>query len=134
MNNVQTNLMSVAPAPSTTAKANAAEAVRPADRTGAAADRGAKSPSFDRALAKLKTLKRNLAEATETMEKDPLVASFAASQQAKPTDSGGSTAKTVEIVENAEEGASVKAVADKGVPSEASSLIRLAVFGATRVM
>ena len=128
MNNVQTNLMSVAPAPSTTAKANAAEAVRPADRTGAATDRGAKSPSFDRALAKLKTLKRNLAEATETMEKDPLVASFAASQQAKPTDSGGSTAKTVEIVENAEEGASVKAVADKGVPSEASSLIRLAVF------
>ena len=125
MNNVQTNIMSVAPAPSTTVKANAAESVRPAGRAGAAADRGAKNPSFDRALAKLKTLKQNLAEATEALEKNSLAASLAASQQMKRTEVGDSMAKAVEIAEPVESGSLARAVADTGMPLEAPALMTL---------
>ena len=57
MNNVQTNIMSAAPAPSTTMKANVADAVRPVNQAGATADRVPKKPSFDRTLAKLKDSK-----------------------------------------------------------------------------
>ena len=67
MNDVQVNLMNVAPAPNTTMKANAVEAVRPASQAGTTADRGAKNPSFDRTLAKLKTLKQSLAETVEAV-------------------------------------------------------------------
>ena len=125
MNNVQTNIMSAAPAPSTTMKANAAESVRPAGRAGAAADRGAKNPSFDRALAKLKTLKQNLAEATEALEKNSLAASLAASQQMKRTEAGDSMAKAVEIAEPVESGSLARAVADTGMPLEAPALMTL---------
>ncbi len=125
MNNVQTNIMSTAPAPSTTMKANAAESVRPAGRAGATADRGAKNPSFDRALAKLKTLKQNLAEATEALGKDSLAASLAASQQMKRTEAGDSMAKAVEIAEPVESGSLARAVADTGMPLEAPALMTL---------
>ena len=125
MNNVQTNIMSAAPAPSTTMKANAAESVRPAGRAGAAADRGAKNPSFDRALAKLKTLKQNLAEATEALEKNSLAASLAASQQMKRTEAGDSMAKAVEIAEPVESGSLARAVADTGMPLEAPASMTL---------
>lgn len=125
MNNVQTNIMSAAPAPSTTMKANAAESVRPAGRAGATADRGAKNPSFDRALAKLKTLKQNLAEATEALGKDSLAASLAASQQMKRTEAGDSMAKAVEIAEPVESGSLARAVADTGMPLEAPALMTL---------
>ncbi len=125
MNNVQTNIMSAAPAPSTTMKANAAESVRSAGRAGAAADRGAKNPSFDRALAKLKTLKQNLAEATETLGKDSLAASLAASQQMKRTEAGDSMAKAVEIAEPVESGSLARAVADTGMPLEDPALMTL---------
>ena len=125
MNNVQTNIMSAAPAPSTTMKANAAESVRPAGRAGATADRGAKNPSFDRALAKLKTLKQNLAEATEVLEKNSLAASLAASQQMKRTEAGDSMAKAVEIAEPVESGSLTRAVADTGMPVEAPALMTL---------
>ena len=125
MNNVQTNIMSAAPAPSTTMKANAAESVRPAGRAGAAADRGAKNPSFDRALAKLKPLKQNLAEATEALEKNSLAASLAASQQMKRTEAGDSMAKAVEIAEPVESGSLARAVADTGMPLEAPALMTL---------
>lgn len=125
MNNVQTNIMSAAPAPSTTMKANAAESVRPAGQAGATADRGAKNPSFDRALAKLKTLKQNLAEATETLEKNSLAASLAASQQMKRTETGDSMAKAVEIAEPVESGSLARAVADTGMPVEAPALMTL---------
>ena len=81
MNNVQTNIMSVAPAPNTATKANAVDAVRPVNQAGATADRVPKKPSFDRTLAKLKDSKQDVAEAPETMTKDPLMASIAASQQ-----------------------------------------------------
>ena len=125
MNNVQTNIMSAAPAPSTTMKANAAESVRQAGRAGATADRGAKNPSFDRALAKLKTLKQNLAEATEALGKDSLAASLAASQQMKRTEAGDSMAKAVEIAEPVESGALARAVADTGMPLEDPALMTL---------
>ena len=125
MNNVQTNIMSAAPAPSTTMKANAVESVRPAGRAGAAADRGAKNPSFDRALAKLKTLKQNLAEATEALEKNSLAASLAASQQMKRTEAGDSMAKVVETAEPVESGSLARAVADTGMPLEAPALMTL---------
>ena len=125
MNNVQTNIMSAAPAPSTTMKANAVESVRPAGRAGAAADRGAKNPSFDRALAKLKTLKQNLAEATEALGKDSLAASLAASQQMKRTEAGDSMAKVVETAEPVESGSLARAVADTGMPLEAPALMTL---------
>lgn len=135
MNNVQTNLMNVAPAPSTAAKTNAAEAVRPASQTGAAADRGAKNPSFDRTLAKLKPSKQDVAEMAEAAGKDSLTASLAASQQAqtRQTDSndGDSTAKAVETVQpvekNAAESAAVKAVVanDRAVQTEVFTLTAL---------
>ena len=125
MNNVQTNIMSAAPVPSTTMKANAAESVRPAGQAGATADRGAKNPSFDRALAKLKTLKQNLAEATEALGKDSLAASLAASQQMKRTEAGDSMAKAVEIAEPVESGSLARAVADTGMPLEAPALMTL---------
>ena len=110
MNDVQVNLMNVAPAPNTTMKANAVEAVRPASQAGTTADRGAKNPSFDRTLAKLKTLKQSLAEAVEVMEKDPLAASLAASQQTKQADlsTGNPAAEAVETVEAVEGDAAVK--------------------------
>ena len=82
MNNVQTNLMSIAPAPSTQAKANAADAVRPVKQAGAAAERGAKNPSFDKALAKLKSMKQGTAGKADVAGNDSLAASLAASQQA----------------------------------------------------
>ena len=127
MNDVQVNLMNVAPAPNTTMKANAVEAVRPASQAGTTADRGAKNPSFDRTLAKLKTLKQSLAEAVEGMEKDPLAASLAASQQTKQADlSTGNSAEAVETVE-AVKNASVKNVAAVGeaAQSETSVLVVL---------
>ena len=110
MNDVQVNLMNVAPAPNTTMKANAVEAVRPASQAGTTADRGAKNPSFDKTLAKLKTLKQSLAEAVEGMEKDPLAASLAASQQTKQADlsTGNPAAEAVETVEAVEGDAAVK--------------------------
>ena len=110
MNDVQVNLMNVAPAPNTTMKANAVEAVRPASQAGTTADRGAKNPSFDKTLAKLKTLKQSLAEAVEVMEKDPLAASLAASQQTKQADlsTGNPAAEAVETVEAVEGDAAVK--------------------------
>ena len=82
MNNVQTNLMSIAPAPSTQAKANADDAVRPVKQAGAAAERGAKNPSFDKALAKLKSMKQGTAGKADVAGNDSLAASLAASQQA----------------------------------------------------
>ena len=127
MNDVQVNLMNVAPAPNTTMKTNAVEAVRPASQAGTTADRGAKNPSFDRTLAKLKTLKQSLAEAVEGMEKDPLAASLAASQQTKQADlSTGNLAEAVETVE-AVKNASVKNVAAVGeaAQSETSVLVVL---------
>ena len=127
MNDVQVNLMNVAPAPNTTVKTNAVEAVRPASQAGTTADRGAKNPSFDRTLAKLKTLKQSLAEAVEVVGKDPLAASLAASQQTKQADlSTGNSAETVETVE-AVKNASVKNVAAVGevAQSETSVLVVL---------
>ena len=110
MNDVQVNLMNVAPAPNKTMKTNAVEAVRPASQAGTTADRGAKNPSFDKTLAKLKTLKQSLAEAVEGMEKDPLAASLAASQQTKQADlsTGNPAAEAVETVEAVEGDAAVK--------------------------
>ena len=110
MNDVQVNLMNVAPAPNATMKANAVEAVRPASQAGTTADRGAKNPSFDKTLAKLKTLKQSLAEAVEVVGKDPLAASLAASQQTKQADlsTGNPAAEAVETVEAVEEDAAVK--------------------------
>lgn len=127
MNDVQVNLMNVAPAPNTTVKTNAVEAVRPASQAGTTADRGAKNPSFDRTLAKLKTLKQSLAEAVEVVGKDPLAASLAASQQTKQADlSTGNSAEAVETVE-AVKNASVKNVAAVGeaAQSETSVLVVL---------
>ena len=127
MNDVQVNLMNVAPAPNTTVKTNAVEAVRPASQAGTTADRGAKNPSFDRTLAKLKTLKQSLAEAVEAVGKDPLAASLAASQQTKQADlSTGNSAEAVETVE-AVKNASVKNVAAVGevAQSETSVLVVL---------
>ena len=116
MNDVQVNLMNVAPAPNKTMKTNAVEAVRPASQAGTTADRGAKNPSFDRTLAKLKTLKQSLAEAVEVMEKDPLAASLAASQQTKQADlsTGNPAAEAVETVEAVEGDAAVKNFAAVG--------------------
>ena len=116
MNDVQVNLMNVAPAPNTTMKANAVEAVRPASQAGTTADRGAKNPSFDKTLAKLKTLKQSLAEAVEGMEKDPWAASLAASQQTKQADlsTGNPAAEAVETVEAVEGDAAVKNFAAVG--------------------
>ena len=129
MNDVQVNLMNVAPAPNTTMKANAVEAVRPASQAGTTADRGAKNPSFDRTLAKLKTLKQSLAEAVEVVGKDPLAASLAASQQTKQADlsTGNPAAEAVETVEAVEGDAAVKNVAAVGeaAQSETSVLVVL---------
>ena len=116
MNNVQTNIMSAAPAPSTTMKANAADAVRPVNQAGATADRVPKKPSFDRTLAKLKDSKQDVAEAPETMAKDPLMASIAASQQ-KQTESAAS-AGSKEIPETG------KTVAEASVPGEALEAVQ----------
>ena len=131
MNDVQVNLMNVAPAPNMTMKTNAVEAVRPASQAGTTADRGAKNPSFDRTLAKLKTLKQSLAETVEAMEKDSLVASLAASQQTKQAglSTGNPAAETVETVEVVEGNASVKNVAAVGevTQSEVSDLAALPV-------
>ena len=131
MNDVQVNLMNVAPAPNTTMKANAVEAVRPASQAGTTADRGAKNPSFDRTLAKLKTLKQSLAETVEAVEKDPLAASLAASQQTKQADlsTGNPAAEAVETVEAVVGNASVKNVAAVGevTQPEASVLAALPV-------
>ena len=116
MNNVQTNIMSAAPAPSTTMKANAADAVRPVNQAGAIADRVPKKPSFDRTLAKLKDSKQDVAEAPETMAKDPLMASIAASQQ-KQTESAASAGSK----ETPETG---KTAAEAGVPGEALEAVQ----------
>lgn len=116
MNNVQTNIMSAAPAPSTTMKANAADAVRPVNQAGATADRVPKKPSFDRTLAKLKDSKQDVAEAPETMAKDPLMASIAASQQ-KQTESAASAGSK----ETPETG---KTAAEAGVPGEALEAVQ----------
>ena len=117
MNNVQTNIMSVAPAPNTAAKANVADAVRPVNQAGATADRVPKKPSFDRTLAKLKNLKQDVAEAPETMAKDPLMASIAASQQ-KQTESAAS-AGSKEIPETG------KTAAEARVPGEALEVMQV---------
>ena len=116
MNNVQTNIMSAAPAPSTTMKANAADAVRPVNQAGATADRVPKKPSFDRTLAKFKDSKQDVAEAPETMAKDPLMASIAASQQ-KQTESAASASSK----ETPETG---KTAAEAGVPGEALEAVQ----------
>ena len=116
MNNVQTNIMSVAPAPNTAAKANVADAVRPVNQAGATADRVPKKPSFDRTLAKLKNLKQDVAEAPETMAKDPLMASIAASQQ-KQTESAAS-AGSKEIPETG------KTAAEARVPGEVPEVVQ----------
>ena len=117
MNNVQTNIMSAAPAPSTTMKANAADAVRPVNQAGATADRVPKKPSFDRTLAKLKDSKQDVAEAPETMAKNPLMASIAASQQ-KQTESAASASSK----ETPEE--TGKTAAEAGVPGEALEAVQ----------
>ena len=129
MNDVQVNLMNVAPAPNTTMKANAVEAVRPASQAGTTADRGAKNPSFDRTLAKLKTLKQSLAEAVEVMEKDPLAASLAASQQTKQADlsTGNPAAEAVETVEAVEGDAAVKNFAAVGEATQPEASILAAL-------
>lgn len=111
MNNVQTNIMSVAPAPNTAAKANVADAVRPVNQAGATADRVPKKPSFDRTLAKLKNLKQDVAEAPETMAKDPLTASIAAPQQKQAEQAASAGSK--ETPETA------KTAAEARVPGEA---------------
>ena len=116
MNNVQTNIMSAAPAPSTTMKANAADAVRPVNQAGATANRVPKKPSFDRTLAKLKDSKQDVAEAPETMAKNPLMASIAASQQ-KQTESAASAGSK----ETPETG---KTAAEAGVPGEALEAVQ----------
>ena len=116
MNNVQTNIMSAAPAPSTTMKANAADAVRPVNQAGATADRVPKKPSFDRTLAKLKDSKQDVAEAPETMAKNPLMASIAASQQ-KQTESAASAGSK----ETPETG---KTAAEASVPGEALEAVQ----------
>ena len=129
MNDVQVNLMNVAPAPNTTMKANAVEAVRPASQAGTTADRGAKNPSFDKTLAKLKTLKQSLAEAVEGMEKDPLAASLAASQQTKQADlsTGNPAAEAVETVEAVEGDAAVKNFAAVGEATQPEAAILAAL-------
>lgn len=116
MNNVQTNIMNIAPAPSTAMKANAVEAVRPVKQAGATADRGAKKPSFDKTLAKLKASKQDAAETPEVMAKDPLAATLAASQQ-KQTDKAASVGSK----EASETG---KAVAEAGARGEALEAVQ----------
>ena len=129
MNNVQVNLMNVAPAPNTTMKTNAVEAVRPASQAGTTADRGAKNPSFDRTLAKLKTLKQSLAGTVEAAEKDPLAASLAASQQTKQADlsTGNPAAEAVETVEAVEGDAAVKNFAAVGEATQPEASILAAL-------
>ena len=117
MNKVQTNIMSVTPAPNTATKANAADAVRPMNQAGATADRVPKKPSFDRTLAKLKDSKQDVAEAPETMAKDPLMASIAASQQ-KQTESAASAGSK----ETPETG---KTAAEASVPGEALEVVQV---------
>ena len=117
MNKVQTNIMSMTPAPNTATKANAADAVRPMNQAGATADRVPKKPSFDRTLAKLKNSKQDVAEAPETMAKDPLMASIAASQQ-KQTESAAS-AGSKEIPETG------KTAAEARVPGEALEVVQV---------
>ena len=116
MNNVQTNIMSVAPAPNTATKANAVDAVRPVNQAGATADRVPKKPSFDRTLAKLKDSKQDVAEALETMAKDPLMASIAASQQ-KQTEQAASAGSK----ETPETG---KTAAEASVPGEVPEAVQ----------
>lgn len=81
MNSVQTNIMNAAPSPNPAPKANAAEAVRPVAKAGRTIDRGTRDASFDKTLARLKSMKQETAEATMREEADPLAASLAASQQ-----------------------------------------------------
>ena len=111
MNNVQTNLMSIAPAPSTQAKANAADAVRPVKQAGAAAERGAKNPSFDKALAKLKSMKQGTAGKADVAGNDSLAASLAASQQAASDktapEADEASAKAEKAVQTVEKSAAV---------------------------
>ena len=116
MNNVQTNIMSVAPAPNTATKANAVDAVRPVNQAGATADRVPKKPSFDRTLAKLKDSKQDVAEAPETMAKDPLMVSIAASQQ-KQTEQAASAGSK----ETPETG---KTAAEASVPGEVPEVVQ----------
>ena len=116
MNNVQTNIMSVAPAPNTATKANAIDAVRPVNQAGATADRVPKKPSFDRTLAKLKDSKQDVAETPETMAKDPLMASIAASQQ-KQTEQAASAGSK----ETPETG---KTAAEASVPGEVPEAVQ----------
>lgn len=94
MNNVQTNLMSVTPAPNPSAKTNAADAVHPVDKVGSAADRGARNPSFGKMLAKVKAMAQASAETADQMSSDPLTASLAASQQTKPEQKAASVENT----------------------------------------
>lgn len=94
MNNVQTNLMSVTPAPNPSAKTNAADAVRPVDKVGSVADRGARNPSFGKMLAKVKAMAQASAETADQMSSDPLAASLAASQQTKPEQKAASVENT----------------------------------------
>lgn len=94
MNNVQTNLMSVTPAPNPSAKTNAADVVRPADKVGSAADRGARNPSFGKMLAKVKAMAQASVETADQMSSDPLAASLAASQQTKPEQKAASAENT----------------------------------------
>ena len=104
MNSVQTNIMNVAPSPNPSAKANAAEAVRPVGKTARTTDRGAGNASFDKALAKLKSMKQELAESAKGEAADPLAASLAASQQQTKT------TKETTPADNAEAAAAAEAV------------------------
>ena len=111
MNNVQTNLMSIAPAPSAQAKANAADAVRPVKQAEAATGRGAKNPSFDKALAKLKSMKQGTAGKADVAGNDSLAASLAASQQATSDktapEADEASAKAEKAVQTVEKSAAV---------------------------
>ena len=117
MNSVQTNIMNVAPIPNPSAKANAAEAVRPVGKTARTTDKGAGNASFDKALAKLKSMKQELAESAKGEAADPLAASLAASQQQTKT------AKETTPADNAEAAAAAEAVPETApLEAEASPL------------
>lgn len=128
MNSVQTNIMNIAPAPNAATKTtNAAEAVRPTSQTGATAERGAKNPSFVKALAKLKAAKQDVADMAEAVAKDPLAASLAASgqTQAKPADAadGESSTEAVQGVQTVEESAPVQVSAKERRRTDAGGLV-----------
>lgn len=103
MNNVQTNLMNVAAAPSIKTKANAAEAVRPTGQTTAAGERGAKKPPFNQALAKAASArgKADASEAMEAQSENLLAASLAASQQAQEDKADAAKLPTPETAQEA---------------------------------